>query len=241
LKQYERLRHYDKAFVEGNWMGPNPLILLEEVCGGLDLRPGMRVLDLGCGKGLTSIFLAKEFGVTVYACDLWISATENFKRFEQAGVAERVCPIHAEAHALPFADSFFDAAVSIDSYHYYGADADYFKDIFSGLVKSGGQFGIACPGLTRELGGEIPHSLRGFWQDEMDAFSTFHATSWWAELWRQSGLVRVTDCREIEGARDIWSGWADWAKEHLGFKDRELLDADKDGLLTLFMMTAVKN
>ena len=36
----------------------------------------MKILDLGCGKGLTSIFLAKEFGVQVYATDLWITAAE---------------------------------------------------------------------------------------------------------------------------------------------------------------------
>jgi cyclopropane fatty-acyl-phospholipid synthase-like methyltransferase len=63
----------------------------------------MKVLDMGCGKGLTSIFLAKEYGVTVFANDLWIDATENLLRFEEAGVAAQVYPIHAEAHALPYA------------------------------------------------------------------------------------------------------------------------------------------
>jgi len=46
-------------------MGPNPLRLLEELCQHLDLKPGMKVLDMGCGKGLTSVFLANEYGVTV--------------------------------------------------------------------------------------------------------------------------------------------------------------------------------
>jgi len=39
----------------------------------------MRVLDLGCGKALSSIFLAKEYGTQVWATDLWISATDNRK------------------------------------------------------------------------------------------------------------------------------------------------------------------
>ncbi len=64
---------YDKAFINENLMGPNPLKMLEELTDKLDLQPGMRVLDLGCGKGLTSIFLAKEFGVHVYATDLYIA------------------------------------------------------------------------------------------------------------------------------------------------------------------------
>lgn len=78
----------------------------------------MNVLDMGCGKGLTSVFLAKEYDVIVFANDLWIDPTDNWKRFEQMGVSNRVYPIHADAHALPYAEGFFDAAVSIDSYHY---------------------------------------------------------------------------------------------------------------------------
>ena len=48
-------------------MGPNSIKILEEMSESLSLKPGMRVLDLGCNKGLTSIFLAKEFGVQVVA------------------------------------------------------------------------------------------------------------------------------------------------------------------------------
>jgi cyclopropane fatty-acyl-phospholipid synthase-like methyltransferase len=112
MKKYPRTEKYDNNWVSENWMGPNPLWLLEELCEHMELKPGMKVLDMGCGKGITSVFLAKEFGVTVFANDLWISATENLKRFEEAGVAELVFPIHAEAHALPYAEGFFDAAIS---------------------------------------------------------------------------------------------------------------------------------
>ena len=47
--------------------GANPLWLTEWLAEALELRPGMRVLDLGCGRALSSIFLRREFGVhTVY-------------------------------------------------------------------------------------------------------------------------------------------------------------------------------
>jgi len=132
-------------------MGPNPLWLLEDLCGHMDLCPGMKVLDMGCGKGITSVFLAKEYGVTVFTNDLWISAADNLSRFEEAGVADKVFPIHAEAYALPYAEGFFDAAISIDSYHYFGASESYFPDVFSKLVKPNGQFGIVVPGLRRDF------------------------------------------------------------------------------------------
>jgi cyclopropane fatty-acyl-phospholipid synthase-like methyltransferase len=74
--QYPKTAKYDKQFVNDNLMGPNALKMVEELTLNLNLLPGMRVLDLGCGKGLTSIFLAKEFGVQVFATDLWITARE---------------------------------------------------------------------------------------------------------------------------------------------------------------------
>ena len=88
--------------------------LTESLAGCMDLDPEIRVLDMGCGKGMSAIFLAKEYGVQVWAADLWIDASDNFERIRAAGVADRVFPIHAEAHALPFAAEFFDAMVSVD-------------------------------------------------------------------------------------------------------------------------------
>lgn len=98
--------HYDTDFVKENMMGPNSMKIIEELSKSLTLKKGMRVLDLGCGNGLTSIFLAKEYGVTVFATDLWISATDNYRRFKAMGLEDKIIPIHAEAHDLPFAQDF---------------------------------------------------------------------------------------------------------------------------------------
>ena len=65
-------------------MGSNPLWMTEWLCERLDLQPGMRVLDLGCGYAKSSIFLAREFGVQVWATDLWVPATENWQRIRDA-------------------------------------------------------------------------------------------------------------------------------------------------------------
>jgi cyclopropane fatty-acyl-phospholipid synthase-like methyltransferase len=43
---------------------------------GGELQRDGRVLDLGSGKGSTSVFLAKEYGVQVWAADLWIEPSE---------------------------------------------------------------------------------------------------------------------------------------------------------------------
>src|SRR4051795_7678939 len=98
----------------GGGGGANVLWLTEWLAGAMDLRPGMRVLDLGCGRAASSIFLAREFGVQVFATDLWISASENLLRIADAGLQDRVFPVHSDARALPYAGEFFDAVISLD-------------------------------------------------------------------------------------------------------------------------------
>ena len=80
---FHRTRKYDKDFIRSNMMGPNSMMILEELVDDVPLKSGMRILDLGCGNGLTSIFLAKEYGVQVFALDLWVSATDNIRDFRR--------------------------------------------------------------------------------------------------------------------------------------------------------------
>ena len=70
-------------------MGPNPLWLLEDLARTPAPRPAMQVLDLGSGKGATSVFLAREYGVQVMAADWWIGPDEAAAVFAGAGVAAR--------------------------------------------------------------------------------------------------------------------------------------------------------
>jgi cyclopropane fatty-acyl-phospholipid synthase-like methyltransferase len=137
LPQFPRSAAYDPQWMLRNLMGPNAVWLTEALSQAMDLRPGMRVLDMGCGRAISSIFLAREFGLQVWAADLWIKPTDNWQRIQEAGLADRVFPISAEAHALPFAEGFFDAIVSVDAYHYFGTDDLYLRR-FARLVKSGG-------------------------------------------------------------------------------------------------------
>lgn len=201
---------YDAEWVVANEMGPNALWLTEWLCEEMDLDAGMRVLDMGCGKAMTSVFLAKEFGVQVWANDLWISATENWQRVREAGVERLVCPIHAEARALPYAEGFFDAMVSVDSYHYYGTDDLYLK-YFTSFVKPGGQVGIVVPGLMQEFEGGPPEHLTRpspsgarFW-DPAECFS-FHTVDWWRRHWTQTGIV------DVELADTLPDGWKHWLR-----------------------------
>ena len=83
---FPRSAAYDEAWVNENRMGPNVLWLAESLAERMTLEPGMRVMDLGCGKACSSVFLAREYGVEVWATDLWIKPTENWERIREAGL-----------------------------------------------------------------------------------------------------------------------------------------------------------
>src|SRR5213593_1614205 len=158
--RFPRSSRYHPEWVLANASGgANALWLTEWLAAALDLRTGMRVLDLGCGRASSSIFLRREFGVQVWAADLWFSVSENIQRIRDAGVEDAVFPIHADARSLPFAPDFFDAVVSIDSFVYYGTD-DLYLNYLARFVKPGSPVGIAGAGLVQEIESSVPEHLR---------------------------------------------------------------------------------
>ncbi len=226
--RFPRSNQYHPEWVIGRGTGgANALWLTEWLCELLDLRPGMRVLDLGCGRAMSSIFLHREFGVEVWATDLWFSATDNLQCIRDAGISEGVYPIHAEAHALPFATEFFDVIVSIDSFQYYGTD-DTYAHYLTRLVKPGGAMAIAGAGLTRELDGELPASLKGWWEPNM---ACLHSHDWWRRHWQRSGILDVTHADSME---DAWQLWGEWQRAVApdNRAEIEMLDLDRGATLT---------
>ncbi|MCA9189923.1 MAG: class I SAM-dependent methyltransferase [Pirellulaceae bacterium] len=194
-------RYHPDWVVAGMGSASNALWLTEWLCEELDLRPGMRVLDLGCGRAISSIFLHREFNVQVWAADLWFSPSENFQRVRDAGADNGVFPIHADARSLPFPAEFFDAIVAVDSYMYYGTD-DFCLPALARLVKPDGQIGIALSGLIQDTHGEVPAHLRSWW--EQDQMWSFHTARWWRQHWERTGIL------DISIADAMTDGWKLW-------------------------------
>jgi cyclopropane fatty-acyl-phospholipid synthase-like methyltransferase len=165
----------------------------------------MRVLDLGCGRAVSSIFLRREFGVEVWATDLWFNASENMQRVKDAGVEDGVFPIHADARSLPFAAEFFDAIVSIDSFSYYGTD-DLYLNYLLRFVKPGGSIAMAGAGLMQEMDGPVPKHLVDWWTPDLWCL---HSANWWRRHWERTGLV---DVELSDTMADGWRVWLDWHK-----------------------------
>lgn len=203
-QRFPRSSAYNREWVLAGVSGAaNPLWMAEWLAEALALRPGMRVLDLGCGRALSSIFLHREFGVQVWATDLWFSASENWQRIRDAGVEGSVFPIHTDARALPFATEFFDAIVSIDSFPYYGTDDLYLNSI-ARFLKPGGPLGIAGAGLVREFDGAVPEHLRSWWTPDLWCL---HSADWWRRHWERTGILDITTADTMPDGCQLWHDW----------------------------------
>ena len=206
--RFPRSNQYDPDWVlAAASSGANTLWVTEWLTSAMDLKPGMRVLDLGCGRAMSSIFLRREFGVQVWATDLWFSPSENQQRITDAGsdIADGVFPIHADARSLPFANDFFDAIVSIDSIPYYGTDDNYLNYL-ARFVKPGGVIGIAGASLLREFDGPVPDVLKEWWEPGM---TCLHSADWWRRHWERTGILEI----ELAGSMaEGWRFWLQWQK-----------------------------
>lgn len=202
------------------------------------------MLDLGSGKGATSVFLSREFGATVTAVDWWIRADEAAAVFRGTGVDRLVTAVRAEAHALPFERGAFDLVVSIDAFEYFGAEAAYLPYL-ADFVRPGGRIAVATPALRNEPAGPdagpdaVPEHVRRVVGDEALAW---HTADWWRDLWTASGRV------EVEVARLQPDGWDDWlrwqraadrrAGHYAGSAVLDMLETDGGASLTFALLVA---
>jgi len=100
------------------------------------LRPGGRVLEVGCGRGSMGAYFAakgQEVHLLDFSRDALLLARGHFARHALAGH-----PVQADAFALPYADRTFDAVFSIGL-------LEHFDDI-TGLLRE--QVRVLRPGGT---------------------------------------------------------------------------------------------
>lgn len=62
----------DEVYDGGRWMAPGGLLLANHMVDHLAPTPGSTILDLACGRGQSSVFLAKGYGASVVSVDYWI-------------------------------------------------------------------------------------------------------------------------------------------------------------------------
>ena len=126
------------------------------------------------------------------------------------------------SRSLPFAEGFFDAVVSIDSFMYYGTD-DMYLNYLARFVKPGGPVGIALAGFLSEINDAVPAHLAEWWAAEMQY--SLHSAGWWRRHWERTGILDVAVADTLP---DGWRFWRDWLKVLVPANEKEIraLEAD---------------
>jgi cyclopropane fatty-acyl-phospholipid synthase-like methyltransferase len=230
---------YDPQWIRDNALGENALCQVESLARHLPFTSGMRVLDLGCGKATSSIFLAREFGVQVWAADGATSPSENRKRAIDLDCEASVFALRVDAHSLPFAREFFDAVVAIDSFMYFGTD-DRYLGYLTQFIKPGGRIGIVDLAFTRELGSieDAPQYLRPQYAKH---WSYVHSVKWWRQHWAKTELVDVEYAEHLPESDALL---IDYVEGRPPQQDEDSImravPRDHEGLITLFCLVARK-
>lgn len=135
---------------------------------------------------------------------------------------QKIVPIHADAHCPPFADEYFDAIISVDSYHYFGRDERYLDTTLAALVKKGGMIALAFPGLKHELGDTLPAEMALSWSAE--DMETWHSCAWWKKLLSSSKTVEIVSVAEMNCFEECWNDWLSCENQY-AISDRRAMEA----------------
>jgi SAM-dependent methyltransferase len=124
-----------------------------ELAGQLGIAPGMRVLDVGCGIGGPSRYVAATYDCDVVGIDL----TEEYCRVaallaERVGLGDRVEYRPGSALAMPFADASFEVAYTQHVAMNIRNKARLYGEVWR-LLKPGGRFGVYD--VLRGEGGDV--------------------------------------------------------------------------------------
>lgn len=250
-ERHPLLRHLsrDEIYDGGNGMAPGGLLLAEMLAEELSLKAGDRVLDVGCGRGQSSVFLASRYKVRVVSVDLWIGAQERQRKAARAGLDASITPLQGDiGRGVPIDSESLDAIFCMQSFHCFGTRPWLLRYLAS-LLKPGGRMGIA-QGCFRDEVEVFPPLFTdtGGWNAE---YGKYHSPGWWRNHFESSQALEVTLAREVRDGDIMWEddvlyrgerdGWSAGYLERSAWLIRQILHGSTSPpVLTHCMVVAAK-
>lgn len=157
---------------------------------------GSHVLDVGCGAGQTTCFIAERHGCTVVGVDISERMVERSReRADREGVKDRVEFRVADAQDLPFEDDIFDAVIT-ESVTAFPEDKRRAVREYARVTKPGGYVGL---NESTWLKVPPPPEMIAWVSQDLGAHVKPLTPEEWTILLQGAGLtVQTVDVREVQ-------------------------------------------
>jgi ubiquinone/menaquinone biosynthesis C-methylase UbiE len=200
----------------GEEMEQHHISITQQTLALMGLKPGERVLDLGCGAGWASRLLAQlvsggERPGQVVGLDV---SDEMIRRARANSTAyDNLMFVVGSALQIPWEENFFDKVLSVESFYYYGDQDRALAELFRVLAPKGELY------ILINLYKDNPYTLR--WVEELKVPVQVRSEREYVELLTEHGYEEVRAARipDLTPTPEEYSGkWFKNAEELRDFK-----------------------
>ncbi|KAJ3336619.1 hypothetical protein HDU93_002446 [Gonapodya sp. JEL0774] len=172
----------------------------------LQLKPGMRVLDVGCGVGGPLREIAKFSGATVIGLNNNDYQIQRAKMYNKKYGLEQITDVvKGNFLAIPFPDNSFDAVYAIEATCHAPHPKDVYSEIFR-VLKPGGKFACYEWCTTDKYDENDPVQRKAMLDiEEGDSIAHLYRTSESLAAVKQVGFNVLEECDLA--AKDVNDGW----------------------------------
>jgi ubiquinone/menaquinone biosynthesis C-methylase UbiE len=201
---------------KGEEMEAHHISITEQTLAIMDLKPGERVLDLGCGTGWTSRMMAKTVANgdrpgQVIGLDV---ADEMIRRARAASVDQQnLMFVLGSALEIPWEENFFDKVLSVESFYYYPDQDRALAELFRVIAPKGELY------ILINLYRDNHYSLR--WVEELKVPLQVRSEQEYVEMLKRHTYedVRALRIPDLTPTPEVYSGrWFANAEELRDFK-----------------------
>ena len=129
---------------EGEKMERHHLDITEKTIRHMELRPGERVLDLGCGSGWATRLLARlvSDGPEGFGQVVGLDVSDEMVRQARGASKDfdNILYVWGSAEKIPWEENFFDKVLSVESFYYYPDQDRALMELFRVMAPRGRMF-----------------------------------------------------------------------------------------------------
>ncbi|HXE90269.1 MAG TPA: methyltransferase domain-containing protein [Terriglobales bacterium] len=201
----------------GEEMEKHHLDITEKTLRLMDLRPGERVLDLGCGVGWATRILARLVGDGPQGHGQVVGLDISDEMVRRARAASRefenIMYVWGSAEQIPWEENYFDKVLSVESFYYYPDQERALAELFRVMAPRGRLY------ILINLYRDNPYTLR--WVEELKVPVHARSEAEYVELLRRNAFEEVRALRipDDTPTPDEYTGkWFKNAEELRDFK-----------------------